>query len=157
MTYNPNININFVKDNLDKYLWNWCTLSKNPNISWRDIEDNPHLPWNFIFFCLNPNISMEIILKNRDNLWDYTGLLNNPGLYSEYHDIMEIFAKNIYEKHNLPSIQPDNNLLMDETVNKREKTRDIKKRYSWISNIFNDFSFFSRNIDKIIRKRLNYT
>jgi hypothetical protein len=50
----------------------------------------------------------------------------------------------------------ENILLYDPIVNQKEKTLDIKLRYSLLNKIFEETSSFSRNIDKVIKKRLSY-
>jgi hypothetical protein len=43
-------------------------ISKNPGITWEDINNNPDYPWNTYFVLRNPNINQEhidMLLKNR--------------------------------------------------------------------------------------------
>ena len=43
---NSNINWDIIKDNPDKH-WNWYNISCNPNITWEIIKNNPDKPWNW--------------------------------------------------------------------------------------------------------------
>jgi len=38
--------------------WDYIWLSKNPNITFQDVLENPELPWNYDTLSKNPNITM---------------------------------------------------------------------------------------------------
>jgi hypothetical protein len=100
-------------------------LSKNPNITWEIVRDNPDKPWDYKWLSSNPNITWEIITDNPDKPWDFN-----------------YFSENWF--------------LFKKEVNFKHKTKDIKMRYRYVSFLQEKLSPFSRNIDKVFKKRLNY-
>jgi hypothetical protein len=61
--------------------WNWFDVSKNSNISFDMIVENPQLPWDPYGTCLNPNISMQIIEERQERPWIWCMLCDNPSLF----------------------------------------------------------------------------
>lgn len=68
--------IELIKLNLSKPL-DWKKISMNPNITIKNVIDNPNLPWNFECICRNPNITPQTVAKNPNLPWDYSELINN--------------------------------------------------------------------------------
>lgn len=105
LSSNTNIDIKFVRENLDRFLglecfrgisknknitwdiicknsdlpWDWSAISENENITWDIIFNNLDKPWNWLHIsAFNKNITWEIILTNPDKPWYYHLLdLNN--------------------------------------------------------------------------------
>jgi hypothetical protein len=62
----------FVQNVDETYFWWW--ISRNPNITWKTICDNPDKRWNWNSFSYNPNITWEIISASPDK---HLGLVGN--------------------------------------------------------------------------------
>ena len=65
---NPNVNIELVKQNLDKD-WNWKSLSRH--IKLEDIINNLDLPWDYGWMSHNKTINIEFIKQNLDKDWSW--------------------------------------------------------------------------------------
>ena len=74
---NPNITIKDIKENPDKP-WDWSGISLNPNITITDITENPDKPWNWYCISQSPNITTDYIKENPDKPWDWDGISKNP-------------------------------------------------------------------------------
>ena len=182
MSHNHNITWEIIMDNLDKP-WEWFVLSANPNITWESVREDLYEnleyaedeasdsgydsdfgfgehttvrekvenkytgKWCFSGLTENPNITFDIIESNPDLPWDMSWFSYNPNLDN---DSMKYIDK--YDFGNISH----NKFLYHDTVHKREKSKDIKCRHLYFQNIFEKISPFSRNIDRIIRKRLSY-
>ncbi len=55
--------IDFVVSNLDKE-WDFNALSKNPNITWSDVQRYQELLWNKYALTANPNMTWDIIIEH---------------------------------------------------------------------------------------------
>ena len=60
--------------------WNWCLLSRNPNITMQIVLDYPEKPWNWYLLSYNPNITMQNVIDYPENPWNWQGLSNNPNI-----------------------------------------------------------------------------
>ena len=58
----------------------FSNLTKNPNISWNTINNNPDIPWSHSEYNINPNITWEIVRENPNYDWDYCNLPENPNI-----------------------------------------------------------------------------
>lgn len=56
----------FINKILIKNVAYYNQVSKNPNITWEIIKDNPTLPWNWSAISLNPNIDFQTVKENLD-------------------------------------------------------------------------------------------
>ncbi len=137
-----------VKDNPDKP-WNWGWLSGNPNITWEIVRDNLDKPWDWYYLSENRSITWEIVRDNLDKAWDWRILSQNPNITWE-------IIKNNQDKPWDWGWLSGNLFNYNPLVNKESRKKDIKLRLNYFKKIFESTSFFSRNIDKIILKRLNY-
>jgi hypothetical protein len=124
-------------------------LSQNPNITWEIVRDNPDKNWNWISLSRNPNITWEIVQNNPDKPWNWVYLSKNPNITWE---IIKDNPDKPWKKVEFVY----NTLLYDPVVNKKQKTLHTKYRHTFAKNIFEGISAFSRNIDRVIRKRLSY-
>jgi hypothetical protein len=68
ISQNPNITMKDITDN--PLPWDWKGISQNPNITMKDITDNP-LPWEWYQISWNPNITMKYITDNPDKPWHW--------------------------------------------------------------------------------------
>ena len=52
--------------------YNWCkdNLSRNPNITFDIIKNNPEIQWSWSMISENKNITMDIIENNPHCKWD---------------------------------------------------------------------------------------
>jgi len=148
LSANPNITWNIVRENPD-IPWDWDGLSKNPNITWEIVRDNPDKHWDWNYISRNPIITWEIVRDNPDRPWDYAYLSENPNI------TWEIVRDNPDKPWSWIGLSL-NIQLYNLSVNKKSKTADILFRKIYLLNIFEKISYFSRNIDKIISKKLNY-
>jgi hypothetical protein len=61
--------------------WNWCGLSRNPNITFQGVLDNPDKPWYWYWLSKNPNITPQgVIDDNPDKSWDWCELSQNSNI-----------------------------------------------------------------------------
>ncbi len=78
MSYNPNITMDIIIKNLDKP-WNWHRLSKH-----RDILDvvlsYPDLSWDWNILSKHPNLTMQIILMFPKKAWSWDVLSYHPNI-----------------------------------------------------------------------------
>ena len=63
LSKNPNITWEIVRDNPDK---SWYGLSENRNITWEIVRNNLGKAWNWGYLSRNPNITWEIVRDNQD-------------------------------------------------------------------------------------------
>lgn len=82
LSLNPNITIDFVKQNLYKS-WNWDHLSVILPI--RDILDNLDLPWNFEYVSQNKSVTQDDLIEYSALPWDFAVL-------SEHIDVNFVYA-----------------------------------------------------------------
>ena len=68
--------IDIVKSFPDKN-WSFKYLSKNPNISFQDIIDNPQFNWDWDEISKNPTVTLSDIINNSDKNWDCESLSGN--------------------------------------------------------------------------------
>jgi len=85
---NPNITIDILKEN-PEFKWNWCTLCDNPNITLKNILDNKEKidnpEWSLKYLSRNSNITFDTVKENpnvfgRDIKWDCEYLSQNPNI-----------------------------------------------------------------------------
>ena len=82
---------NIYIDNLD-----WDSLSSNPGIFIKDIEQYPELPWNYSKIIYNPNITWEFIKRNLNkNLWHWKDILKADCI--DFNYVFDLCNENIYE------------------------------------------------------------
>jgi len=78
LSKNPNINFQDILENPD--FWNYSYLSSNPNITLNDVLSYPELEWDYHVLTSNPNISLYDILSHPELEWDYNRLTENPNV-----------------------------------------------------------------------------
>ena len=61
---NPNITVAYFRKNKRYFDRDWRDISCHPNITMKDIENNPDLPWEYKSVFRNPNLTVEYIEKN---------------------------------------------------------------------------------------------
>jgi hypothetical protein len=67
---NEDITWNIIVEN-PNFRWDYGYISKNPNITWDIVKSNPDKDWSFATLCTNPSISLDIILSNPYFNWGY--------------------------------------------------------------------------------------
>lgn len=66
--------------------WDWYHISKNPNITWKFIQENPTLPWKWQSISQNPSITFEIIEEDISHCtdngvdWNWYNITRNPNI-----------------------------------------------------------------------------
>lgn len=75
---NPNVTWKDVQNNTD-IKWRYSGLSVNQNITWDIIKSNPDKEWHYTGLSYNPNITWDIV-NNNSWCWYYTGLSGNPNI-----------------------------------------------------------------------------
>ena len=73
---NPNLTWEIIKNNPDKS-WNWDEISANSNITWEIIKNNPDKPWDWREISYSSRITWEIIESNPDKPWDWVQISQN--------------------------------------------------------------------------------
>jgi len=85
-------------------LWDWTTLSMNPNFNLEDIKTNMDLPWNWTGVLQNPNITFDDVMNNPDLPWDWDELCLMPSLCEDHlcdHPFLPWNSKYISSNHNI--------------------------------------------------------
>ena len=93
LSKNPNITWEIVKDNPDED-WNWRGLSGNQNITLEIVKDNINKDWSWNRLSYNPNITWEIVKDNPDEDWYWGWLSSNPFTKNK-----EIFIEQKLKEH----------------------------------------------------------
>lgn len=88
ISQNPNITMNFVKENLNKE-WNWGSLSRNGGITFQDVLDNPSLPWDWNNLSQNFNINMLHAIQLPTKNWNYHWLCTVKKVRTTLQDIKD--------------------------------------------------------------------
>ena len=57
--------------------WDYYGLSRNPNITWEHVIQNPTMSWDYYGLSCNPNITWEHVRDNPTLPWDYHRLSVN--------------------------------------------------------------------------------
>ena len=87
----------FINDNPDKD-WDWYQISKNPNITMKDILNNSDKHWNWREISMNQNITMKDInkalIEKRDNILTSYLRTSRPSLYN-YKNILYTVARRL--------------------------------------------------------------
>ena len=79
LSWNPNITFDMVCKYPQKP-WDWFHLSTNPNITIELVEQHPDQPWDWNGLSLNPNVTYDIVERHSDKPWDWGGLSQNPNM-----------------------------------------------------------------------------
>ena len=95
--------------------WSWYHLSKNPNITWDIIENNPdsglylreRCAWDWHGISLNENITWDIIENNQDKPWDWENISFNKNI------TWDIIEKNPDKPWNWTTILYNENITWD--------------------------------------------
>jgi hypothetical protein len=111
--------------------------------------NNPDKRWHWGWLSANPNITWEIVRDNPDKSWSWISLSRNPNI------TLEILRDNPEESWDWEYLSL-NKIIYDPIINNKEIRKDIKYRTIQYRFIFEKISFFSRNIDRLIQKRINY-
>lgn len=81
---NPNLDWNFIKTTFDMSKWPFYLQSKNPNITYEIIKNEPQYAWDWENFMTNPSLTLDIINKYKQEKWDWRQLSHNPNLTLEF-------------------------------------------------------------------------
>lgn len=106
---NPNLTIDFVKLNSDKY-WLWFAVSENVSIN--DIINNPDERWEWDYISKSRKITMFDIENNSNLPWNWNFVSLNPnltvGFYSKYINILYKTFPNSTGNWNFENISKNN-------------------------------------------------
>ena len=80
---NTSLDIKFVVQNLHRP-WSWRAISRNPGITWADVQKYPDLPWDWEYLSINPNTIPEIIDANLEKPWKWEIMLQNESITVEF-------------------------------------------------------------------------
>ena len=90
-----------VKSNITQE-WNWEKLSANPNITWKNVVEEPGCPWNMRGLSCNPNITWKIICDNPHLKWDMNYVAKNPNITLDIIEAnMDLFIDALSENPNI--------------------------------------------------------
>ena len=92
ISLNPNVTWKTIQDN-PHIPWDYAGISMNENVTWEIVQSNPDKPWNYDHLSRNPNINWEIVYANPDNDWDYEYLKINPMIPHKNNYIRKCFQK----------------------------------------------------------------
>ena len=62
--------------------WNWGWLSRNPNITMKDVNAHPDKPWDWDCLSKNPNITMKDVESHLDKPWNWGWMSENLFMHS---------------------------------------------------------------------------
>lgn len=147
---NPRINPLADKDSEDEYISDDPQKSLEILLSRNDTD---------IKLFQNPNITTDIFESLSELYTDFYShfIFLNPNL--NLHTI-DIFAKTIYpnNEHANPVMYSvlRNKFLYNSVVNRRGRATDTKIRQKYLKKLFERVSSFSRNVDKVMAKRISY-
>lgn len=64
--------------------WDWESLSRNPGISWKFIQEHKDYPWEWSLIIENSCITQEILLSGQISDWKSSGTKTQEILLSDY-------------------------------------------------------------------------
>ena len=76
---NPNITWKIVQNNRDKP-WDWWGLSRNPHTTWDIVKKHIDKPWDWFENSCNPTVTWDIVQQNPNILWNWQALSQNPNI-----------------------------------------------------------------------------
>ena len=144
LSYNPNLNMNYIstegvtrnwyipaisansgiteKDIFQNKL-NWCTtnLSANPNLSIHYVSENINKPWNYHPISASKKITMSEVNDYPNINWNYDGLSINPNIFWEY------IIDNIDKQWNYRSIIMNNSIQLNTILDNYELIKSLGK------------------------------
>jgi hypothetical protein len=80
ISHNPNLTIEFIKENIDNYEWDWDAISEHKNMTMDIIKQNFGLPWDTDGMSRNPNLTVNFIKEHPHLNWNYTSIMLNDGI-----------------------------------------------------------------------------
>lgn len=80
ISYNPNLTIEFIKENIDNCEWKWEAISAHKNMTMDIIKQNFELPWNADGMSRNPNLTISFIKEHPHLNWNYTSIMMNENI-----------------------------------------------------------------------------
>lgn len=141
LSSNPNIDIEFIRENIDKN-WFWVVLSLHRNITIEFVLENLDKRWGWSYLTSNPSIKLDDIISNKHLPWDY----GNCGILDRNGEVDMNFVK---QHPDLPWDYDTLPAMLD--LEDIENHSDINWNYEYISNNQNiSFDFFKRNINKFL-------
>ena len=141
LSSNPNIDIEFIRENIDKN-WFWVVLSLHRNITIEFVLENLDKSWGWSYLTSNPSIKLEDIISNKHLPWDY----GNCGILDRNGEVDMNFVK---QHPDLPWDYDTLPAMLD--LEDIENHPDINWNYEWICRNQNiPFDFFKRNINKFL-------
>lgn len=164
LSSNPNLIVEFVKENLDKN-WDFYHLSKNKCFTMNHVEENPDIPWDYRGLSRNHNLTIPFIEKNISKLSCYD-------LFQNWRITWKIIKKYYFEERYLRYLTIGHPCVTSEIIKKYPdiiKNRsieifensnftfnEIKEQFSDNNEIYNlkPFTFQKRTkMEKFIKKR----
>jgi len=76
-----------IYENLDKYVWDWRSVTLHPAVKFQDIIENPSLSWDYYVLHYKPDFNIGIVNEMPRNDWDWPALCREYG--DEAYDIMQ--------------------------------------------------------------------
>lgn len=89
-----NNNVHYINNTEVRYNWCWQGFNVNPNVTWdmvkyaSDEEYYKNIPWNYYYLSKNPNITFDIIVDNPDKLWSIQNLSSNSMKYYDWDKVL---------------------------------------------------------------------
>ena len=127
MTFNKNLNVDFIRKYQNTMKMNMNKISTSDTITPDIVEKNVDLKWNWMLLSTNKNITMDFILKYEDKDWDWDLLSCNPNI------TMKDFENNLDKPWSFEFISFNPNV----TIEFIEKYID---RMCWVSISSNKFT-----------------
>jgi hypothetical protein len=78
-----------IKDNLDKYHWDWREVTLHNFLHINAMLENPDIPWDYSAFIRRPDFSIDLVKTYPSVPWSWWNLLNSFG-----NDVIKIIREN---------------------------------------------------------------
>lgn len=83
LTKNPNVSVEFIENN-KHYPWNLNVLTNNKTLTLDLVKREPGISWDWFIVSSMPNITWEMIMENKTLPWNWFGISYNPNLDIKY-------------------------------------------------------------------------
>jgi hypothetical protein len=112
LSRNPNLTFSIIKEHID-YPWNWYYISSHNDITWDIVINNPQYPWSIFNFSDNKNLTWEIVINNRSLQWNWLSVISRFSC-GKHDGLMDfgiiVTKKGIYIDESLVDLVPNLNI-----------------------------------------------
>lgn len=87
LSINPNITVEFVKSHPiinNRMNWDYFWISRNTNITWKIVCENPDFQWNYFGLSYNPSITIQDVLTKPNKKWNWYEVSKKPSVTLDF-------------------------------------------------------------------------